>query len=705
MRSPAKPKRRSDNPYRRYERDPVGFIREVLEIEPTVEQIAICESVLTEQTTCVQAAHGVGKCVAQNELIPLADGREVKAKDLIGKNFELITLDDRGVVIPVKAIAAWNRKEPVYEYETEDGRKIIRNVWHPLWASVNGETGKWQTAYSLYTLQMIGCEVRCAVPIAIPVGDKTQAIADALGRQFIGEDLTAPPGCRWEKVVSIRELPEDWTVALEVPGYNTYLTTFYEHNTAIAAGIALWYIYAVEGVVISTAPTARQVNALLWKEIRRGKVRGELPGEVFKTPKLEFIPNIAYGFGFTAKDNNSNAFQGSHDVKQMIIVDEACGISPEIWEGAVSCLTGSLNRLLAIGNPIKTNTPFHEECSRRSLHVPVWNHPNVRWAYEKHPDGIHRLKPEIYRLIMDEKGRVKEDWPDSPSLKEDAIPGAISVRWIEQMARPRGEKSSFWLTRVEGRFAYDSENSLISRQWFREARYRYDSDPDYWNHVASVHPYRAGLDVGDGSDPHAIVAWRGPLLQFAREIPTTGDRLDIVRAAGAGINHLRQYGGTLAVDRTGVGSGAHSIIQEAINHAIDQSIADDLATFVEGEIQLSGCVAEGIAWGSKPIAGVGTTPIDQLINLKIQQAWLLREAFQYGEVAIAPLGEVEQLLEDELCGIYWDDTSKGQLRIEDKAKTRKRLRRSPNLADATIMGFAANASILTADMFSVIKKD
>lgn len=682
----------------------MGFIREVLEIEPTVEQIAICESVLTEQTTCVQAAHGVGKCVAQNELIPLADGREVKAKDLIGKNFELITLDDRGVVIPVKAIAAWNRKEPVYEYETEDGRKIIRNVWHPLWASVNGEEGKWQTAYSLYTLQMIGCEVRCAVPIAIPVGDKTQAIADALGRQFIGEDLTAPPGCRWEKVVSIRELPEDWTVAIEVPGYNTYLTTFYEHNTAIAAAIAIWSIYAREGTVVSTAPTARQVNQLLWKEIRRGKSRGGLPGIIFKNPRLEFIPDQAYGFGFTSKSNDANAFQGIHDEKLTFIVDEACGISVDIWDAVLACLTGSLNRLLAIGNPIKTNTPFHEECNRKSLHIPAWNHPNVTWAYDLHPDGIHRLKPEIKELITDENGKIKEVWPDSPLIKKDVIPGAVSVKWIEQMARPKGEKSSYWLTRVEAKFAYEAENSLISRQWFREARYRYDSDPDYWNHVASVHRCRTGLDVGDGSDSHAITMWQGPVLKLAREIVTMGDRLDIVRAAGAGINHLKKYGGILAVDRTGVGSGAHSLIQEAINNSIDQSVLEEMSPFIDGEIELKDCVADGIAWASKPIGGIGDTPIDQFINLKIQQAWLLREAFRLNEIAIAPLGEAEILLEDELCGIYWEETSKGQLRIEDKTKTRKRLRRSPNLADATIMGYAANASVLTPDMFSTIKR-
>jgi hypothetical protein len=499
-------------------------------------------------------------------------------------------------------------------------------------------------------------------------------------------------------------LPEDWTVAIEVPGHNTYLTTFYEHNTAIAAGIALWYVYCQEGIVISTAPTFRQVNQLLWKEIRRGKLRGNLPGTAFQTPKLEFLPNQAFAIGFTARDNNSNAFQGSHDVKQLIVLDEACGISPDIWEGAVSCLTGSLNRLLAQGNPIKTNTPFHEECGRKSLHVSVWSHPNVEWAYDLHPDGIHRLKPSIRELIVDQSGRIKEVWPDSPLLKEDKIPGAISVRWIEQMARPRGENSSFWLTRVEGKFAYDAMNSLVSRQWFREARHRYDSDPEYWDHVASVHPYRAGFDVGDGVDSHAIAVWRGPVLCSATEYPTQGDRLDTIRAAGIMINYLKKNRGTIAVDRMGVGAGAYGTVLQAVNDAIDKSKLEDLKTFLDGEIDLKNCVPEGVAWGGSAISGVGNTPIELFADLKMQQSWSLREAFQYSEIAIKPLGDVENDLEDELCGTYWEDTPKGQLKMEDKKKTRKRLRRSPNLADATIMGYSANASVLTADMFAVVPR-
>lgn len=707
MRTTSAPKPRVENPYRKYERDPVGFIREVLQIEPTKEQIEICQSVLTEQTTCVQAAHGVGKCVAQNELIPLANGREVKAKDLIGKDFELITLDDRGVVIPVKAIAAWNRKEAVYELTTEDGRKIVRNWHHPLWGSIDGSKGQWLKVSHLYLGHLIKREVRCAVPLAIPAKKRRKwAILEAIGDRFVNEDLTAPPGCRWEKIDSIRELPEDWTVAIEVPGYNTFLTTFYEHNTAIAAGIALWYVYCQEGVVISTAPTFRQVNQLLWKEIRRGKIKGNLPGVAFQTPRLEFIPNQAFAIGFTARDNNSNAFQGSHDAKQMIIVDEACGISPDIWEGAVSCLTGSLNRLLAQGNPIKTNTPFHEECSRKSLHVSVWSHPNIEWAYDLCSDGIHRLKPEIKALIIDENGKVKPDdeWPDSPLLKEDVIPGAISVSWIERTARPKGEKSSFWITRVEGRFAYDSENSMVSRQWFREARHRYDTNKEYYDHLASIHPWRAGMDIGDGTDPHTLAKWRGPVLYSAKEYPTMGDRLDIVRAGAIGINHLKEYEGTIAIDRTGVGSGAHSIVQSAINNAIDQAIFKDLDQFVDGDTTLKNCIADGVAWAGSPIEGLGDTPIDQFLNLKIQQAWLFREAMQYGEVAIAPLGEVESVVEDELCGVYWEETTKDQLRVEDKKKTKKRLRRSPNHFDAIVMGFAANASILTAEMFGVVPR-
>jgi hypothetical protein len=55
---------------------------------------------------------------------------------------------------------------------------------------------------------------------------------------------------------------------------------------------------------------------------------------------------------------------------------------------------------------------------------------------------------------------------------------------------------------------------------------------------------------------------------------------------------------------------------------------------------------------------------------------------------LAPLGEYEDEVMDDLAGTYYEETSKGRTKIEDKEKTRKRLHRSPDCGDAVIYGWA-----------------
>jgi len=47
----------------------------------------------------------------------------------------------------------------------------------------------------------------------------------------------APAGLRWEKVVSVESAGAEATVAIEVPDYQTFLTTFWEHNTHLMHAI------------------------------------------------------------------------------------------------------------------------------------------------------------------------------------------------------------------------------------------------------------------------------------------------------------------------------------------------------------------------------------------------------------------------------------------------------------------------------------
>ncbi len=121
--------------------------------------------------------------------------------------------------------------------------------------------------------------------------------------------------------------------------------------------------------------------------------------------------------------------------------------------------------------------------------------------------------------------------------------------------------------------------------------------------------------------------------------------------------------GLVAVDRAGVGAGT-------------------LASLLEQKLP-----AVGIHWGS---AG---SKAGLYQNLKAQQYWELREAFRTGEIAIAPLGDDEEMLMEDLAGTFYDVGSTGRTKIEDKSTTKRRLHRSPNAGDAVVLGFHAKQPI------------
>lgn len=441
----------------------------------------------------------------------------------------------------------------------------------------------------------------------------------------------------------------------------------------ISSLAVLWWVFAREGIAITTAPTRNQVEKILWREIAKtfDKHQTVLGGERGKA-FLRMSTDAPYSaWGFTAVSYKPDVFQGIHAEQLLVIQDEANGISEEIDNGAISCTTGANNRLLRIGNPVHGGTPFQKACDISHTRIPAWSHPNVSWAYQQNPDGIHRLNPEIETQISykDPKGRrifLPEDkWPDLIKMRRNIIiPGAISIDWIEGVREKYGEDSAFWEGRVEGRFPSNSLNcAIIPASWFEAARARYDNDPAYWDGVASKSSWRHGLDVGDGGDSHAIASWKGPVLYKLDLIPTKGDRLDVSRAAQLGIAKLKELGGTLSVDRIGVGAGALSEILTKLQDSNSQ-------------ISAIGC----------NFGGASTNP-EQFENIRAEQYWRLREAFQNNEIAIAPLGDKEEQIITGFANIMYDETPTGKMKLEPKKFVRQRLKRSPDAEDAIVIGF------------------
>lgn len=429
-------------------------------------------------------------------------------------------------------------------------------------------------------------------------------------------------------------------------------------KTFLAALLLVWWVICVRGEAISTAPTARQVKELLWKEVNKAVINNGLPDENLGRVHY-YLDESARAIGFTANDNNSNAFQGVHAARLLIIEDEACGISNEIDDGAVSCATGAQNRILRIGNPIVPNNAFHRACMLGHIRVPVWSHPNIAWAYEKSKeDGIHRLKPEVRAEIVNPDGTLvpQEDWPEE--LPRDVVPGAISVFYVEETARPRGEKSAFWLGRVEGLFPEDASMAIIPPSYWIAARARYDADPEYWEMLARAQVKRSyGLDVGDVIDDHGGARWDGPVLRWAAKKVVQGDRLDVHRAAHWIAPHVRKKLDTVYVDAIGIGAGT-------------------LAELLRMNVP-----TQGVKWSEaakKP---------ESFINCKIEDFWRFRTRLVEGTAAIAPFDDpnLEAEAMRQFGGTYFEELANGKLRMELKRLTIERLGCSPNIADAIVL--------------------
>jgi hypothetical protein len=430
-----------------------------------------------------------------------------------------------------------------------------------------------------------------------------------------------------------------------------------------AAICVIWWIFCVGGLVVTTAPTSRQTRELLWGEIRRIHAINRIKlGGTCQTLSLR-LNDTARGLGFSSEDTNENTSQGFHAENLLIIEDEACGISLAVDDGLSSCLTGENNKILRVGNPVATGTPFEAHCKDKCIKLEAWRHPNVAWAYGLNSDGIHRLKPEVRVAICNPDGSLKpqSNWADW--CPKDVVPGAISIRWIENVRAKKGEDSVYWMTRVEAEFCQGASDAVVPIAWLEAARELYDEAPDYWDNLASQHPWRHGLDVGDGADDHSLSSWRGSVLYQISLKHGLNDRQDVSRAAQWARQRIQDAPGVVAVDRVGVGAGALSQI-------LDWKLP-----------------AVGVHWGE------AAKDTKRFLNSKAEQFWHFREELRKGEVAIAPLDpEIWELLIQEFSAICYRETASEKIQIERKIQTIARLGHSPNSADSVVLGFSAKAT-------------
>jgi phage terminase large subunit len=399
-------------------------------------------------------------------------------------------------------------------------------------------------------------------------------------------------------------------------------------KTFTAAEVVLWWITRfVDAIAITTAPTWTQVERVLWAEIRNAAY-----GSIIKYPKphatsLQLGPG-RYAIGLST--NEGVRFQGFHG-NVLIVLDEAPGILPEIWEAIEGIRAGGDVRVLALGNPTIASGPFYDAFTSQRE---GWNLITIS-AFDT---------PNLAGITLEQLLQLPEE-----ELNHNPCPYLTSRQWVKEKYLEWGPGHPLWESRVMGNFPADDPQALIPLQYAEQARLRQVAAAD------GGEPFEAGVDVADGGDNETVLCVRqGSRIVLIKAWTQRDSRGEVVVA-------LAPYKSRLAlvkVDKVGVGA------------------------YFEKYLTDLGYKTRGVNVGEAPYNS------ERFANLKAQLYWGLRERFQQGDIC----GALDERTIAQLSSIRYELTARGQIAIESKEKMAKRGVKSPDRAEALMLAFAAGKS-------------
>lgn len=234
------------------------------------------------------------------------------------------------------------------------------------------------------------------------------------------------------EVLKWHPTPDQGRIARKLPGRVKVNSGHNVGKTSLAAGLASWWFDTRNpGVVITTAPTERDVVDLLWTEIRLIRGRVGLPSPYIgpRAPQM-FDNDEHYAKGYTARKGES--FHGRHRPNMFFIFDECEGVDPPYWAAADTMFQPDMGHaFLAIGNPLGTASQSSlEDLAEKEDGTPKWerfnisaiDHPNITAQLAGLPcpipnaitlGQIQQLVQDLTTPVEHEEDRVATDieWP------------------------------------------------------------------------------------------------------------------------------------------------------------------------------------------------------------------------------------------------------------------------------------------------------
>jgi hypothetical protein len=449
---------------------------------------------------------------------------------------------------------------------------------------------------------------------------------------------------------------EDQKRIMESVVENRYTAVKSSHDTGksrTASRIAAWWIDTHplgEAFIVSTAPTAAQVSAILWREIARAHRKGKLPGRIVTGNnewKHEWSPNDdeLIGYGRKPADYNNVALTGTHARYMLVIIDEACGVSKPIYDAVDSIATNRHARVLAIGNPDDPASHFAKICQPGS----GWNVIRIdglrQATFSREAVAEH---PELRRYMI-EQGIP----PSTEQIPESLAELLIDPLWVAERIRTWGVNSPMFMSKVRGEFPTIAVDALCHPHWVTLAQAREEEPRPMFG--------RIGVDVARYGTDHTIIVLRqGGHARVVRDIasgPVT-EVAGLVQLVGQEIGVRRP---TAFVDDTGVGGGVTDILEEE-GYPVVPIVA--------------GAGATQTLPNGKP----------RFVNFRSELMWNLREALAgpsgTGEDGWLDLDPQDMELAAQLTNIKYKINRHGQIQVESKDDMAARGLPSPDRADA-----------------------
>jgi hypothetical protein len=422
-------------------------------------------------------------------------------------------------------------------------------------------------------------------------------------------------------------------------------STFYYPRTTVrsceasgkshgAARLALAFLYNFPpATVITTAPTNRQVEDVLWREIRVAYSNSKMALEGNLTRKALEISDNWFAVGFATDE--PERMLGYHNVNVLVIGDDAAGLTNDIFGAIENPLsTGNTHELL-ISNPTQSVGAFRETFNSdlyKKYHISAFDTPNLTSF------GITQEDIE------------NETWQEKWGGKELPFPQLISPAKVAERYKNWGKGSYLYVVFILGDFPEAGVNSLCRLSDIEFAMSR-ELERNEYNKALKI----AALDVARYGDDECCFAIR----QGNKVLDTVSwGHQESTYSAGRTARLIKEHKPVRTyVDVVGLGAGVYDILKKEIGDEYK------ILEFDSGKQALDA---------------------ERYLNRRAEGFWDFNKKLTDKELDLPNSDK----LKAQLADIRYTYSPRGLLQIESKEDAKDRGSKSPDVADAVMMTFS-----------------